>query len=141
MTRPSRGMILIALAAASLLLAGAISAKDAPPPPTGEPPMAPPPADLARALTLEASEWSVRAGDTLSDTLKRWSLNAHWTVVWQLESDYPIDANYGLPLGTSFVDAAHDVVEAFQGRRPAPKGCVYRNSVLLVIERGAPCPR
>lgn len=137
MTAQCQRLLLLALVtiAPAIAIAGTET-----PPPTDLPPIAVPQGTTLKALSLDA--FSFHSGDSLKATLMRWGEGAGWSVVWELGGDYQIEPDYAFPAGTSFKDAVRFTVEAFQGRKLAPKACVYlRNQVLVVRARGDACAR
>lgn len=96
--------------------------------------IAPLPQELATYLSQEAQDWSLTPGDSLRDTLSRWSERAGYTLIWQTTRDYPIEAGVSFPVGTSYVEACRQVLRAVWRSNPGIKGTVYANQVLLITD-------
>lgn len=98
-------------------------------------PIAPLPGALLEVVRSEIGEWSLRRGETLRDALSRWSEAAGYTLVWQADVDFAIEADLGYPRGTKFRDAIRQTVQAFW-RTPTPLVAhLYSNNVLVIAGR------
>ena len=98
-------------------------------------PIAPLPGTLLEVVRDEIGEWSLRRGETLRDALTRWSEAAGYTLVWQADVDFAIEADLGYPRGTKFRDAIRRTMQAFW-RTPTPLVAhLYSNNVLVIAGR------
>lgn len=89
--RPQRLAAVLILASASF--PGATTPRGAMPAPIL--PIAPTAASAAR--DAPASDWTfARADRTVHEALGRWSRQAGWQLVWEVERDFPIDAEVTL---------------------------------------------
>jgi len=79
-------------------------------------------------------EWpyQLRGGDTVRQTLAMWCDHEGWQLVWQSEYDYPIEAAYQFPAGTTFKDAVRAVLKSYWNRAKPLTGRAYTNRVLIV---------
>lgn len=74
-------------------------------------------ADPANPYIEAAREWDVREGETLSTLLRRWGAEAGYTISYQTQADYIIEAN-SIIRGT-FPEAAGAVIASFKDAKPA----------------------
>lgn len=107
---------------------------------TTAPETAPLPPELSAYLMQEGQEWTLRPGDTLRDALQRWSEQAGYKLIWNTKRDYPIEAAVSFPVGTSFVEAARQVMRAAWRKNPGIKATVYANQVIEVTDAAGDAP-
>ena len=119
----------------------AVAARPVSPPPAQpisqrtSPSASPLPRTLLDVVRDEIGEWSLRRGETLRDALTRWSEAAGYTLVWQADVDFAIEADLGYPRGTKFRDAIRRTMQAFW-RTPTPLVAhLYSNNVLVIAGR------
>ncbi len=75
--------------------------------------------------------WYVRSGQTLSDIVKDWGVQADRTVVWQTRHDWPIvvdDRFHG-----SFDDALAWVMAGVSDASPRPVAQRFRNDTVRIM--------
>lgn len=80
--------------------------------------------------------WEISPSDrTLNTTLARWSVNAGWQLVWDMEVDYPIETR-ALLQGT-FQEAVATVAQSLAGASVPVQATFYEgNRVLRIIAKG-----
>ena len=127
-----RGLTIVTLALGTLL-GSTVAAQDVLPA-DADAPIAPL-EDTLVTLPLAGDAFEVHPGDTLRETLQRWSAQTGWTLIWDSQVDYPLEAALAFPAGTDFRTAAKATLRAFWGRRDAPVGTAYRNRVLVITRR------
>ena len=90
--QPTPLIAAMAIALAPLGVRSADVARAGPPEPVV------PPSTAWRTLEAEApAAWTVlRADGTVHQALQRWSREAGWQLVWEVERDFPIDAEFTL---------------------------------------------
>lgn len=116
----------LAAAAPVSLLPGGDS--QAPPPAT-----APDNASAASAVAVEEL-WSAPAGRLLRQVLQDWGERAGWTVVWQSDHDYPVDA--AATFSGDFTHAATELFEGFASAAPVPVAHFYKGNQVLLVQSG-----
>ena len=83
-----------------------------------------------------ASQFSVSAGQMLHPVLAEWASKSGWTVIWETEYDYRIEANASF--NGNFVDAVTQIVTAMAEARPAITVDFYQgNNVAVVSNKSA----
>lgn len=82
-----------------------------------------------------ASQFSVSAGQMLHPVLAEWASKSGWTVIWETEYDYRIEANASF--GGSFVDAVTQIVTAMAEARPAITVDFYQGNNVAVVSNKA----
>jgi hypothetical protein len=101
---------------------------------------APPPAQT-QATALEPAEvqteWQMRPSDgSVRNALARWAKEAGWQFVWDVPTDFAIDAT--ATVHGTLEEALRQVVEALAGSAVPIQAVMYkRNRVLRVIAKGA----
>ena len=78
--------------------------------------------------------WTALGGSSLHQTLKEWSGESGWTISWQSERDYPLEASaefYG-----DFEVAAGNLVRAFSRAQPPVRATIYRGNRVIVVSSG-----
>lgn len=90
--------------------------------------------EVAPAPPAERS-WQAEVGKTVQQTLDAWSQEAGWqTVKWQPDFDYVIEAPASFR--GEFLDAANDLLSAYDAAKRKFRGLAYRdNKVLEVWEK------
>ena len=99
-------------------------------PPSGPPPAAPsaPPAVVVQEV------WTAAAGRQLRAVLDDWAGRAGWTLVWQSDRDYPLEASASFT--GDFTQAAQQLVAALAAVAPAPFANFYKGNRVLVVHTG-----
>lgn len=85
------------------------------------------------AVVGAAPEFTVKAGERLSDVLARWGEAAHYSVVWESERDYLLAADARFDT-TDMRAALRDLVDVLARTNPALRVRVFRNNVVVVSE-------
>lgn len=80
--------------------------------------------------------WEISPSDrTLNTTLARWSANAGWQLVWDMEVDYPVETRAVLQ-GT-FQEAVATVAQSLAGASVPVQATFYEgNRVLRIVAKG-----
>lgn len=78
--------------------------------------------------------WVAVVGQSLRTVLKDWSARAGWTVVWQSDREYPVDA--AATFSGDFTKAAGQLFEGFATAIPAPAAHFYKGNHVLLVESG-----
>lgn len=99
-----------------------------PPSPAPVPPAEPPPP------VVVAEMWTAPAGRHLKAVLQDWAGRAGWTVVWQSDHDYPLEATASF--SGDFTEAARQLVAALATVAPAPYANFYKGNQVLVVHSG-----
>ena len=76
-------------------------------------------------------DWQAQKEDTLRTLLMDWGEQSGWTVVWQLERDYILEA--GVVFRGTFVEVASAIVRAFARATPAPVAKFFKGNRVLLI--------
>lgn len=79
-------------------------------------------------------EWVARGGQTLRQTLEKWSADAGWAIAWESERDYPLQASasfYG-----DFETASGNLLRAFSLAEPPVRATIYRGNRVIVVNSG-----
>lgn len=81
-------------------------------------------------------QWFVtREDSTVRGVLERWSKHAGWQLVWEIDVDYPVEAEASIT--SQFEIAVETLTKSLQGADVPPKAIIYRgNRVLRVVARG-----
>lgn len=81
-------------------------------------------------------QWFVtREDSTVRGVLERWSKHAGWQLVWEINVDYPVEAEASIT--SQFETAVETLTKSLQGADVPPKAIIYRgNRVLRVVARG-----
>lgn len=82
-------------------------------------------------LPVKPATWSARAGMHLSELIAEWGRQQGWTVRWDTQLDYPIEAAFDIQ-AESFLDAANEVFGAYQDAQEPFSVTAYANNVLIV---------
>jgi hypothetical protein len=117
------------------LVPAAVPVAETPPEPPGMPPAlsAVAAADPVPAVAVEDT-WTARVGETLQSVLKTWGDLAGWTVVWQSDRDYPVDAQ--ATFSGDFTSAASQLLDGFATAVPAPYAHLYRGNHVILVQSG-----
>lgn len=75
--------------------------------------------------------WLVYANTTLEDTLMDWADRAGWTVLWNSEYSYPIQAN--AQFHGDFVSVASRLIKSMQRAEPPVQGKFFEGNNVLVM--------
>ena len=87
------------------------------------------------ALSAKVEElWLAAAGRSLQEVLRDWADKAGWTLVWQSDREYPIDAS--ATFSGDFTKVASQLCEGFSTVAPAPFAHFYKRNQVLVILSG-----
>jgi hypothetical protein len=93
-------------------------------------------ASAATMPSAPVGSWTIAKGETLRASLDGWTKKAGWTLVWNSQYEYPIQA--GAAFGGDFVSATSDLFKSLLDVRPALTVKFYRgNKVLLVTNDSA----
>ena len=84
-----------------------------------------------------AEQWLVTHDDlTARGVLQKWVKQAGWQLIWELQVDYPIEAEAAIT--SQFEVAVETLTKSLQGADVPPKAIIYRgNRVLRVVARGS----
>lgn len=120
------------LPASPPLVTAAAPAERTPPVPPPKPESA---AGGAPSGKVESDDvWLAAAGRTMRGVLKEWGDHAGWTIVWQSDRDYPLDASASFT--GDFTTAATQLFDGFASAVPTPLGRFYKGNRVLVVEAG-----
>ncbi|MBQ7413619.1 MAG: TcpQ domain-containing protein [Alphaproteobacteria bacterium] len=75
--------------------------------------------------------WEADSGNTLRRLLKDWGEKSGWTVIWQLDRDYRLEA--GVIFQGTFTEVSGALIRSFARATPAPIGTFYQGNRVLVI--------
>lgn len=75
--------------------------------------------------------WEADSGNTLRRLLKAWGEKSGWTVIWQLDRDYRLEA--GVIFQGTFTEVSGALIRSFARATPAPIGTFYQGNRVLVI--------
>lgn len=105
------------------------------PPPRSEEGPIPSPILPAAAANAEVDEvWTAPVGHSLRTVLMEWGGRSGWTVVWQSDREYPIDAS--ATFSGDFTKAASQLFEGFSTAVPVPSAHFYKGNRVLLVESG-----
>lgn len=91
-----------------------------------------PAAPIVEPPVVVEETWTAAVGKSLRDVLRTWGDRAGWTIVWQSDRDYPVDAQ--ATFTGDFATAASHLLDGFATAVPAPYAHFYKgNQVLLVL--------
>lgn len=81
--------------------------------------------------------WTVEAGKTLRQELRRWAKEVCWTTVFRTADDYPFAA--GASFDGTFINAIQALFEDLRTMEPIPTATLYTgNKVILVSTQANP---
>ena len=75
--------------------------------------------------------WEADSGNTLRRLLKDWGEKSGWTVIWQLDRDYRLEA--GVIFQGTITEVSGALIRSFARATPAPIGTFYQGNRVLVI--------
>jgi hypothetical protein len=78
--------------------------------------------------------WIASTGQSLRTVLVDWAKRAGWTIVWQSDREYPVDAM--ATFSGDFMKAAEQLFEGFSTAVPAPSAHFYKGNNVLLVESG-----
>jgi len=78
-----------------------------------------------------ASEWDVRSGETLSQLLHRWGDDAGFTIVYQADTDYVLQAD--VVIRGTFAEASGQVIESFASANPPVSADFFLGNKVIVV--------
>lgn len=87
--------------------------------------------DPANPFVDAAAEWDVRTNETLSQLLHRWADDAGFTVVYQADTDFVLQAD--VIIRGTFAEAAGQVIESFANANPAITADYYLGNKVIVV--------
>jgi hypothetical protein len=87
--------------------------------------------DPANPFIDAASEWAVHRGETLSQMLHRWADDAGFTIVYQADIDYVLQAD--VVIRGTFSEAAGQVIESFANASPPISADYYLGNKVIVV--------
>jgi len=79
--------------------------------------------------------FALREGETLRQTLERWSKDARWKLVWDARMDYPISVSMTFPPSVTYREAVAEVLRSYWHLPYALEGRMYQNNVLEIVGR------
>jgi hypothetical protein len=101
--------------------------------PIPQPPI--PTAPIPAKAPIEVQElWDAVPGKTMRVVLEEWGKRAGWTIIWQTDRDYTLEAPASF--GGDFVAASTRLFEGFATAKPVPLGHVYAENRVLVVVSG-----
>ncbi|MGN1063080.1 MAG: TcpQ domain-containing protein [Alphaproteobacteria bacterium] len=83
------------------------------------------------AYGKECHDWEAAPGNTLRGLLMNWGEESGWTVIWQLDRDYHLEA--GVVFRGTFTEVAGALIRSFARATPAPIGTFYNGNRVLVV--------
>jgi hypothetical protein len=83
------------------------------------------------AYGTSVHDWQAPKGETLRTLLTDWGDKSGWTIVWQLERDYVLEA--GVVFRGTFTDVASAILRTFARAMPAPVGTFFNGNRVLLI--------
>ena len=83
------------------------------------------------AYGTSVHDWEAPKGESLRTLLTDWGEKSGWTIVWQLERDYILEA--GVVFRGTFTDVASAILRTFARAMPAPVGTFYNGNRVLLI--------
>jgi hypothetical protein len=75
--------------------------------------------------------WDAKAGSTLRTELNTWGRRAGWTVTFQTDRDYPLQASASFE--GNFVCATGKLLRAFRAAKPTPTAVIYRGNKSVYV--------
>lgn len=83
------------------------------------------------AFGEECHDWEAKPGNTLRSLLMHWGEESGWTVIWQLDRDYHLEA--GVIFRGTFTEVSGALIRSFARATPAPIGTFYKGNRVLVV--------
>jgi hypothetical protein len=105
--------------------------------PVSDAPSSPVPAESQSPASADLAPeemWTAAVGQSLRTVLVDWGLRAGWTIIWQSDREYPVDAT--ATFSGDFVKAAEQLFDGFSTVTPAPSAHVYKGNRVLLVESG-----
>jgi hypothetical protein len=130
---PPSAPVVVAEAPPVPLLPPSVPAAEVPPPVPAAPPSPEPASDPVPAVAVEDT-WTAAVGETLQSVLRSWGDHAGWTLVWQSDRDYPVDAQ--ATFSGDFTTAASQLLDGFATAVPAPYAHLYRGNHVILVQSG-----
>jgi hypothetical protein len=87
--------------------------------------------DPSNPFIDSSSEWEVRQGETLSQLLHRWGDDAGFTIVYQADTDYVLQAN--VVIRGTFSEASGQVIESFASATPPITADFFLGNKVIVV--------
>lgn len=78
-----------------------------------------------------ANEWDVRSGETLSQLLHRWGDDAGYTIVYQADTDFVLQAD--VVIRGTFSEASGQVIESFSNANPPITADFFLGNKVIVV--------
>jgi len=78
--------------------------------------------------------WTAAVGQSLRTVLKEWGTRAGWTIIWQSDREYPVDAT--ATFSGNFTQVAGQLFDGFATAVPAPAAHFYKGNHVLLVESG-----
>lgn len=75
--------------------------------------------------------WSAQKGTRLSDMLAEWGAQENWTVRWNTQRDFRIDADFSID-APDFLSAAGQILKAYREAGQGFQAAAYSNHVLVI---------
>jgi len=104
---------------------------------TGSAPIAALPSELATGVAATNVVFDIVVGETLKSALARWAKSVGWTLIWEAQVDYAIEAPMSFKPGTSFLEAVRQIMGSFWDRTQWLTATAYKNNVLVISGRDA----
>lgn len=86
------------------------------------------------SAVMPEEKWAATVGQSLRSVLQEWGARAGWTVVWQSDREYPIDA--AATFSGDFTKAASQLFDGFSTAVPSPAAHFYDGNHVLLVESG-----
>ena len=83
-------------------------------------------------------DWRAKQGQTLRSVLERWAEAAGWSVAWESNHTYFLQAS--ARFGGSFVEATEDLTSSFEKADPPVFAHFYNGNNVVVIKTPATAP-
>ena len=87
--------------------------------------------DPANPFIDASNEWAVRRGETLSQLLTRWGDDAGYTIVYQSDIDYVLQAD--VVIRGTFAEASGQVIESFADATPPIDAEFFLGNKVIVV--------
>lgn len=75
---------------------------------------------------MDTQEWVARSGSSLRTVLQEWSKQAHVSLVWSSDFDYPLQTD--LRIQGNYPDAVRTLLAGFSKAQPKPIGRLHKNA-------------